>query len=67
MATTSKSTPELCKINLFKHFLLVQILVIGGYTRTESNVEIDQKLPFGDQKYIIAKYLQSLNTSTSQE
>ncbi len=25
-----KSTPELSKINLFEHFILVEILVIGG-------------------------------------
>ncbi len=64
MATMWESTPELCKINLFENLLPVEILVVGVETRTESNVEIDWKLPFGDQKYIIAQYLQSLNCDT---
>ncbi len=56
-----KNTPELSKINLFEHFILVEILVIGGKTHTESNVKSDRKLPFESQKYIISQYLQSQN------
>ncbi len=64
MATMSKSTPELSKINLFEHFIPIEILVIGGSqqdTHTESNVKGERKLPFESQQYIIAQYLQSLN------
>ncbi len=61
MVTTWKSTPELCKINLFEYFWPVEIVVIGGWTYTESNIKGHQKLPFESQKYIIAQYLQSGN------
>ncbi len=40
MATTWKSTPELCTINLFEHFWPLEILVIGGWTYTESNIKV---------------------------
>ncbi len=59
MVTTWKSTPELCKIYLFEHFWPVEILVIGGWTYTESNIKSHWKLRFESQKYIIAQYLQS--------
>ncbi len=56
-----KEHPELSKINLFDHFVPVEILVIWGSTHTESNVKSERKLPFKSQKYIIAQHLQSLN------
>ncbi len=44
MATTWKSTPKLCKINLFEHFMPLETLVLG-VKHTETNVENGQKLP----------------------
>ncbi len=59
MATTWKSTPELCKINLFEHFWSAEILVIGGLTYTESNIKSHRKLALRSPKYIIVQNLQS--------
>ncbi len=56
-----KEHPELSNINLLEHFILVEILVIGGKTHSESNIKNHRNLPFKDQKYIIAQYVQSLN------
>ncbi len=64
MATTWKSTPELCTINLFEHFWT--ILVIRGSTYTESNIKSHSKLLFKSQKYIIAQYLHSGNIISEQ-
>ncbi len=55
MATMWKNTPQLCKINLFENFWEVEILVIGGWTYTESNIKNHWKLLFESQKYIIAQ------------
>ncbi len=59
MATTWTSTPELSIIILFERFWPVELLVIGGWTYTESNIKSHQKLLFESQKYIIRQYMQS--------
>ncbi len=54
-ATMWKSTPQLYKIHLFEHFWPVEILVITGWTYTESSIKSHLKLQFASQKYIIAQ------------
>ncbi len=42
--------PELCQINVFKHFMSPVTLFVGDETHTETNLENDLKLPMDGKK-----------------